>query len=107
MTNSTAAFLRRVPVLSALNDELLGRLASEVTEVEIRAGDWLVRRGDRGESLFLIRSGQLEVVDEGPPETVIRLLRRGSVLGELALVTREVRSASVRARRDSHLRFSP
>ena len=103
MTSSTAAFLRRVPVLSALDDELLSRLASEVTEVEIRAGDWLVRRGDRGESLFLIRSGQLEVVDEGPPETVIRLLRRGSVLGELALLTREARSASVRARRDSHL----
>lgn len=103
MTSSTPAFLRRVPVLSALDDELLSRLASEVTEIEIRAGDWLVRRGDRGESLFLIRSGQLEVVDEGPPETVIRLLRRGSVLGELALLTREVRSASVRAKRDSHL----
>jgi predicted acylesterase/phospholipase RssA/CRP-like cAMP-binding protein len=92
-----------VPVLSALDDDLLSRLASEVTEVEIGAGDWLVRRGDPGESLFLIRSGQLEVVDEGPPETVIRLLRRGSVLGELALLTREVRSASVRARRESHL----
>lgn len=101
--SGTAAFLRRVPVLSGLDDELLGRLASEVTELEIRAGDWLMRRGESGESLYLLRSGQLEVVDESPPETVIRVLRRGSVLGELALLTGEARSASIRARRDSHL----
>ena len=103
MSSSRAAFLRRVRVLSGLDDELLDRLASEVTEMEVRAGEWLMRRGDEGDSLFLIRSGQLEVVDEGPPETVIRILRRGAVLGELALLTRQVRSASVRARRDSRL----
>src|SRR5215211_3219832 len=102
-SSTTAAFLRRVRVLSGLDDELLSRLASEVTEMEVRAGEWLMRRGDEGDSLFLIRSGQLEVVDEGPPETVIRILRRGAVLGELALLTRQVRSASVRARRDSRL----
>jgi CRP-like cAMP-binding protein len=75
-SSSRAAFLRRVPVLSGLDDELLSRLASEVTEAEIRAGEWLMREGDEGNSLYLIRSGQLEVVDEGPPETVIRVLRR-------------------------------
>src|SRR5215204_1185891 len=102
-SSSRAAFLRRVPVLSGLDDELLSRLASEVTEAEIRAGEWLMRRGDEGDSLYLIRSGRLEVIAEGPPETVIRVLRRGAVLGELALLTEEVRSASVRARRDSEL----
>lgn len=102
-SNGRAAFLRFVPVLSGLDDVLLGRLASEVTEMEIRAGEWLMRRGDTGDSLYLIRSGQLEVIDEGPPESVIRVLRRGAVLGELALLTRQVRSASVRARRDCRL----
>jgi NTE family protein len=103
LASATTEFLRLVPVLSGLDDELLSRLASEVTEIEVRAGDWLMRRGDEGDSLYLIRSGQLEVVDEGPPETVIRVLRRGGVLGELALLTRQVRSASVRARRDCRL----
>src|SRR5215207_3210029 len=101
--STTTGFLRLVPVLSGLDDELLSRLASEVTEREIRAGEWLMRRGDEGDSLYLVRSGQLEVVDEGPPEAVIRVLRRGGVLGELALLTRQVRSASVRARRDCWL----
>jgi NTE family protein len=101
--STTREFLRLVPVLSGLNDELLSRLESEVTKTEVRAGEWLMRRGDEGDSLYLIRSGQLEVVDEGPPEALIRVLRRGSVLGELALLTRQVRSASVRARRDCRL----
>jgi NTE family protein len=99
----TAGFLRRVPVLSGLDDELLSRLAAEGASVTVRAGDWLVREGEAAESLYLIRSGRLEVVAEGPPETLIRVLRRGEILGELALLTEEVRSASVRARRDSEL----
>jgi CRP-like cAMP-binding protein len=102
-STGTAAFLRRVPVLSGLDDELLSRLAEQVAKVSVRAGDWLVREGDVADSLYVIRSGRLEVVAEGPPETVIRVLRRGAVLGELALLTEEVRSASVRARRDSEL----
>lgn len=102
-STGTAAFLRRVPVLSGLDDELLSRLAEQVARVSVRAGDWLVREGDVADSLYVIRSGRLEVIAEGPPETVIRILRRGAVLGELALLTEEVRSASVRARRDSEL----
>src|SRR5512134_729225 len=101
--SSTGRFLRRVPVLSDLDDDLLDRLAEQVGEVSVRAGEWLVREGDAADSLYLIRSGRLEVVVEGPPETVIRVLRRGEVLGELALLTEQVRSASVRARRDSEL----
>ena len=36
----------------------------------------------------------------GPPETLVRTLHRGDVLGELALLSDDARSASVRARRD-------
>ncbi len=98
-----AEFLRNVPVLSDLPDDLLEQIASEAGEVEVGAGEWLLREGDDAESLFLIRSGRMEVVIEGPPETVIRVLRRGQVLGELALLAGGKRSASVRAQRDSHL----
>jgi predicted acylesterase/phospholipase RssA len=50
-----------------------------------------------------VRSGRLEVIDEGPPPVLLRVLRRGDVLGELALLRDETRSASVRARRDTEL----
>jgi predicted acylesterase/phospholipase RssA/CRP-like cAMP-binding protein len=99
----TAGFLQNVPVLSGLNDDLLERLAGEVREVQFRAGEWIVHEGEAAESLYIVRTGRIDVVDEGPPERVIRVLRRGDVFGELALLREETRSASARARRDAEL----
>src|ERR1039458_7657199 len=99
----TVGFLRYIRVLAGLSDELLERLAGEVAEVDVRAGEWIMREGDVADGLFIVRSGRLEVIDEGPPETLIRVLRRGDVLGELALLSEDIRSASMRGRRDSAL----
>ena len=82
----TTELLRSVPILAGLSDELLERLAAQADEVHVGAGEWLMREGDEADSLFIVQTGRLEVVDEGPPETVIRVLRRGDVLGELALL---------------------
>jgi len=60
----TAAFLRNVPILAGLSDELLEDLASGVGEVEVRAGHWILREGDVADSVFIVRSGRVEVVDE-------------------------------------------
>jgi predicted acylesterase/phospholipase RssA/CRP-like cAMP-binding protein len=98
-----AAALRNVPVFSGLLDEQLEHLAAAAQPRRVGAGAWLMREGEPAESLFVVVSGRLEVVDEGPPETVIRVLRRGDVLGHLALLTQGTRSASVRAHRPSEL----
>jgi predicted acylesterase/phospholipase RssA/CRP-like cAMP-binding protein len=98
-----SALLRNVPVLAGLSDQLLEQLADELQEVPVRAGNWIVREGDTADSMFIVRSGRVEVVDEGPPEALIRILRRGDVLGELALLRQGKRSASARARRDVEL----
>src|ERR1035441_7467622 len=95
--------LRNLSVLEGLSDELLERLASEDTEVEVRAGDWMIREGEAADRMFIVRSGRVEVIDEGPPEVLIRVFRRGEVVGELALLHTGIRSASVRARRDTQL----
>ena len=99
----TAAFLRNVPVFTGLSDELLDRLAGQVEEVQMGAAEWLMREGEAADSMFIVASGRLDIVHEGPPETLIRVLRRGDVVGELALLRAGTRSASVRARRDSEL----
>jgi predicted acylesterase/phospholipase RssA/CRP-like cAMP-binding protein len=98
-----AAFLRNVPMLAGLADELLERLASEVEEIHLRAGQWILREGEAADSVFIVRGGRVEVIDEGPPEALIRMLRRGDVLGELALLRAGTRSVSARARRDTEL----
>ncbi len=99
----TAFFLRNVPVLTGLPEDLLEQLAEQVAEVHVPAGNWIMREGDAAESMFIVRGGRVEVVHEGPPETLLRVLRRGDVLGELALLREDVRAASARAQRDTEL----
>ncbi len=98
-----AYLLRNVPVLAGLPDALLEDVAGQLSRVTVRAGRWILREGEVADSVFIVASGRVEVVDERPPETLIRILRRGSVLGELALLRAGTRSASARARRDTEL----
>ena len=78
------------------------RLAVEamLQPVAVRAGEVLFSAGDAADGLYVVRSGQLEVVIDG---AVVTRLVAGDVVGELALLTDEPRSATIRARRDSHL----
>ena len=104
-TDSTipAYLLRNVPVLAGLPDELLESLVEQLSRVQVKAGRWIMREGEVAESVYIVAGGRVEVVDERPPETLIRVLRRGAVLGELALLREGTRSASARARRDTEL----
>src|SRR3954465_6741273 len=78
-------------------------LAANASQMTVHAGDWLFRQGEPGDSLYVVLTGRLEIVIEGEPEKVIRVLGHGDSVGELALLTESPRSASVRARRDSEL----
>jgi NTE family protein len=100
---SWADFLGSVSVFAALSDEMRTRIASRASSVTIPAGGWLFRRGDPGDSLYVVLSGRLEILLEGEEPQVARSLTRGAVLGELALLTGSKRSGSVCARRDSQL----
>ncbi len=61
-------------------------------------GEYIVRQGEVGDCMFLVLSGELEVIRRsGGREFVIAMLNEGDFFGEMALVERENRSASVRA----------
>jgi NTE family protein len=102
---SAADFLAEVPIFAGLDEELRASLAENAATVTVPAGSWLFRQGDAGDCLYIVRFGRLDVVREDPgaePEP-FRELRRGDVVGELALLSGRPRVASVRARRDSEL----
>ncbi len=69
------------------------------------AGERIVRQGDRGEDMYLILSGSVDVYLEG--ETGARhnvaRLEDGAVFGEMALLGEGVRSATVEAAADTEL----
>lgn len=90
--------LGAVPLVAALPPAARQRLEEASRLVEVLAGEDLVREGDPPGSLYVVRRGRLEIL-VGP--RVVREVGPGEVLGELALLTGESRSATVRARRDS------
>ena len=92
--------LDAVPLLAALPDDARWALTAACRTVELAAGSWLFEEGDPPGSAYVLRGGRLEVVLGG---RVVRTLTPGAVLGELALLTGEPRSAGVRGRRDASL----
>ena len=99
-----AQFLRGISIFEGLPPESVARIAERAQPRDLVAGEWLFREGDPADALYVLRSGRIEILQEsGGREAVIRAVPSGGVLGELALLTGERRSASVRARRDSAL----
>ena len=64
-----------------------------------RAGEVIVRQGEKGDCMYVIQSGKVEVVQTGYNNKEIRLavLSTGDVFGEMAIFQEEIRSATVRA----------
>ncbi len=62
-------------------------------------GEVVCRQGERGEVLFVVQEGELEIVrEEEGTETVLRIAGKHEIVGEMAVFERVVRSATVRAR---------
>ncbi|HSN06872.1 MAG TPA: DHA2 family efflux MFS transporter permease subunit [Candidatus Angelobacter sp.] len=97
---SDGGALAAAPLLSRLPDDARARLEAGAEPIDLAAGDYLFHEGDEAADLYVVKAGRLEVVAGG---SVVRQLGAGAIIGELALLTGGVRSASIRARRDSHL----
>ncbi len=97
--------LSRVSLLSSLEPSQLASLARACTSVELRAGTAVFRKGEPGDALYIVETGTVEaVLDEGTAsERVVSSFVAGDFFGEMALLTGQPRSATVRARTDSRL----
>lgn len=98
------SFLKAVPLLSALKEEMLAALASKASKSFIKGGEWVFREGEIGRKMYVIRTGLVEVIAESvsPPAT-LRILGRSEFFGELALIENVPHSASIRTLRDTEL----
>ncbi|EEB06206.1 cAMP-dependent protein kinase regulatory subunit Cgs1 [Schizosaccharomyces japonicus yFS275] len=90
------SLLEDVPILSKLSNYERQKIADALQTVVYPEGSIVVRQGDEGENFYLIESGEAEVIKEG--QGVIAILTKGEYFGELALIYKTVRNATVRAR---------
>jgi uncharacterized membrane protein len=97
-----AALLAEVPFFELLNDEERATLASHVEAVAYPKGHLLFSFGDPGDSLYVIRSGEIEVFvrDNAGTRIVLETGRAGDFFGEMSLLDGGPRTASVVAIQD-------
>jgi CRP-like cAMP-binding protein len=94
--------LRRIKILSQLNDAQLDRLA-EFMELQ-KVPQWMavVKQGDAGNGMFLILQGELRArLMVGEKETILATFGPGDFFGDISLFDHGPRSADVIANVDS------
>ncbi|EDY80746.1 cyclic nucleotide-binding domain protein [Verrucomicrobiia bacterium DG1235] len=60
-------------------------------------GSVIFKKGDAGESMYLVSSGKVDIVADG---NVVETLTDGDIFGEMALIDHQVRSADAVANTD-------
>jgi voltage-gated potassium channel len=95
----TFSMVARVPLFSELEAATIAELVGLLKARKVAARTVIIRKGDDADAMYLIASGQVEVaLDNGNVR-----LGDGDFFGEMALLSRGRRSATVVARRASEL----
>ena len=95
--------LGQVSVFSALSAEIRTQIAERSVIAEYGAGEFIVRQGDQGNALYIIRTGScgIYVRKNGKQENRIATIDSGGFFGEMSLLTGEPITATVRAMVDT------
>ncbi len=91
-----------VEVLAALSDEQRAQLVASAHTMVYEAGQVIVRQGDPGASMFIVRRGEAAVTISDAGGELARH-RTGGFFGEMSLLTGEPRTATVTAVTDCEL----
>jgi voltage-gated potassium channel len=95
--DSKAAAIAKVPLFARCSKGELRLVAQLADEVDLPAGKTLTREGTSGHEFFVLLEGTAEVRRAG---RVIASLHGGDFLGEIALVTKVDRTATVKTTSD-------
>src|SRR3989440_2543182 len=89
--------LKKVPLFSRLDKRGLQDVAHIADEIDLPAGKEMATEGDRGREFFVLLDGEADVTKAGER---INTMKPGDFFGEIALVTKMPRTASVTATTD-------
>lgn len=93
--------LRRVELFEGLTDDDLREVAAICSQRQYKDGDVLAKQGEVGRELYIVSDGLVEVaVSERSTPRVVVNLGTGQLIGEMSLVDRGPRSATVKAIQD-------
>jgi CRP/FNR family cyclic AMP-dependent transcriptional regulator len=92
-------------ILSSLPERLSAQLFAGAKTCHLKAGEALFAAGDTGDGCYRLEQGLLKVTITSPrgEERILAVLGPGEIAGELSLIDRQPRSASVIAIKDCEL----
>ena len=88
--------IQRVPLFKDASEGFIKEIALQITPVVYLPGDYVVAAGETGNDMYFVSRGELEVVSKDG-EMVFTKLSDGDFFGEIALMLKQPRTASVRA----------
>ncbi|MDX8407743.1 MAG: Crp/Fnr family transcriptional regulator [Mariprofundaceae bacterium] len=95
--------LRKIPLFTELNEEELQAVAGLITRQDIQKKNIVVQEGEPGEALYIILEGSVKISSYSADgrEVVLSLLGKGSFFGEMSLLDKQPRSATVTTMEDA------
>jgi CRP-like cAMP-binding protein len=95
-SDTVASLLARTELFGNLAPEALGQIEGRFHTIQFKRGQTIYERGDAGNSLYLIRSGQIRfsVVSGDGRELSVRVAKAGEIIGEVAVLDRQPRTAT-------------
>jgi CRP-like cAMP-binding protein len=92
--------LKTVDIFTETPDSILAEVAALLKEVELHNGETIFEKGDPGDCMYIIVTGEVRAHDEG---RTLNHLGEGDVFGEMAVLDPEPRVASITALEDTLL----
>lgn len=89
--------LREIPLFASFPDQAIAALIGRLESQNLEEGEVLFRKGDLGDTLYIIERGWVKIVTEGGQgeELVLNQCGPGEALGEMSLIDQEPRSVGV------------
>jgi len=102
--SEVAGFMAKSEVFAVLPDEVREDLSRKARVKSYETDQTIIRRGDTGRSLFIVASGKVAVSLESPKGVEeVSVLEPGDFFGEIAMMTRARRTATVTTRQAATL----
>ncbi len=99
-------FLKETTLFTDIIDRHLKIIAQDIVPRHFKQGDIIFHEGDPGQSLYLVKSGQVRIFInglDGSETSIILFGKPGDIFGELAVIDGLTRSASAVALDDTTL----
>jgi cAMP-dependent protein kinase regulator len=102
-SDAVVQFLRNIPILGQMDDPTMRRLVQVMQLRTVKKGDIIIKQGDAGDSFFIMALGQAQVLREltGGQTEILDIVEAGDSFGEIALLEKTTRTATVRALTDT------